>query len=94
MIAGRSQTRSDGVGLGTLLLPELAVHAIAAFGWRVAYVVVRITTFVLSFSMVALFVRLPPGFIAAVHAESAQVRQTPCRAMPSAIPRARDRTRR
>ena len=50
-----------GVGLGTLVLPELAEHVIAAFGWRIAYVVVGVTTFVLAFSMVAIFVREPPG---------------------------------
>jgi len=52
-----------GVGLGTLTLPALAEFFIKAFGWRMAYVAVGMTTFVLGFSMIALFVREPPGFI-------------------------------
>jgi MFS family permease len=51
-----------GVGLGTLALPELAQHVIAAAGWRAAYIAVGITTFVLAFSMIAIFVREPPGY--------------------------------
>jgi MFS family permease len=50
-----------GVGLGTLLLPVLAQRVIATYGWRPAYVVVGIVTWLLSFSMIALFVREPPG---------------------------------
>jgi MFS family permease len=52
-----------GVGLGTLVLPVLAQHFITAFGWRVAYVVVGVTTFVLAFSMIAVFVREPPNYL-------------------------------
>jgi MFS family permease len=60
-----------GVGLGTLLLPELAQHVIAAFGWRLAYVAVGITTFVLSFSMIAIFVREPRGYVERMRAAHA-----------------------
>ena len=52
-----------GVGLGTFLLPQLGQHVIAAFGWRAAYVAIAATTFVLSFGMIAIFVREPPGYI-------------------------------
>jgi MFS family permease len=52
-----------GVGLGTFVLPQLAQHVITAFGWRAAYVVIGATTFVLSFGMIAIFVREPPGYI-------------------------------
>jgi MFS family permease len=52
-----------GVGLGTLALPELAQHFIVAFGWRAAYVAVGVTTFVLAFSTIAIFVREPPGYL-------------------------------
>jgi MFS family permease len=52
-----------GVGLGTFLLPQLGQHVIADFGWRAAYVAIGATTFVLSFAMIAIFVREPPGYI-------------------------------
>lgn len=52
-----------GVGLGTFLLPQLGQHVIAAFGWRAAYVAIGATTFVLSFAMIAIFVREPAGYI-------------------------------
>ncbi len=60
-----------GVGLGTLVLPELAEHVIAAFGWRAAYLAVGITTFVLAFSMIAIFVREPPGYLERMRAARA-----------------------
>lgn len=53
---------TSGVGLGTLLLPVLAQTVIASFGWRPAYVAVGAVTWLLSFSMIALFVREPPGY--------------------------------
>jgi MFS family permease len=59
-----------GVGLGTLVLPVMAEHVIAAFGWRAAYVVVGVTTFVLAFSMIAWIVREPPGYIEHMRAAS------------------------
>lgn len=52
-----------GVGLGTLLLPGLAQIMITAFGWRMAYVGVGVATWVLSFLMIAIFVREPPGHL-------------------------------
>ena len=52
-----------GVGLGTFLLPQLGQHVIAAFGWRTAYIAIGATTFVLSFAMITIFVREPPGYI-------------------------------
>lgn len=64
-----------GVGLGTLVLPELAQHVITAFGWRAAYVAVGVVTWFLSFSMIALFVREPPGHFErtrVAHADAAQ----------------------
>jgi len=57
-----------GVGLGTLVLPELAHYFIGAFGWRTAYIAVGVTTFVLAFSMIAIFVREPPGYLAQMRA--------------------------
>ena len=51
---------TSGVGLGTFLLPQMAQLFIASFGWRVAYVAVGVTTWLLSFSMISLFVREPP----------------------------------
>ncbi len=64
-----------GVGLGTLLLPELATHVIRVFGWRAGYIAVGITTFVLGFSMIALFVREPPGYVARMRALQATASQ-------------------
>jgi MFS family permease len=52
-----------GVGLGTLLLPELGTYFIRSYGWRAGYLAIGIATFVLAFSMVALFVREPPGYV-------------------------------
>lgn len=42
-----------------------------AYGWRAAYVAVGVTTFVLSFSMIAIFVREPPGYVARMRAAPA-----------------------
>ena len=52
-----------GVGLGTLVMPELAQHVIVSFGWRAAYIAVGVVTWLLSFSMIALFVREAPGHV-------------------------------
>src|SRR5215469_2042892 len=57
-----------GVGLGTLLLPVLATYVIGTAGWRAAYIAVGVTTFILAFSMIAIFVREPPGYIERMHA--------------------------
>jgi MFS family permease len=53
---------TSGVGLGTFLLPQVAQFFISEFGWRAAYVAIGITTWVLAFGMIALFVREPPGY--------------------------------
>jgi MFS family permease len=53
---------TSGVGLGTFLMPMMAQLFIASFGWRVAYVAVGVTTWLLSFTMIAVFVREPPGY--------------------------------
>jgi MFS family permease len=60
-----------GVGLGTLVLPVLAHYVIDAYGWRAAYVAVGITTFILAFSMIAIFVREPPGYVEQMRAAHA-----------------------
>jgi MFS family permease len=51
-----------GVGLGTLVLPVLAQTVISSYGWRPAYVVIGAVTWLISFTMIALFVREPPGY--------------------------------
>ena len=56
-----------GVGLGTLLLPEIGHFFIVGYGWRAAYIAIGVVTFILSFSMIALFVREPPGFLERMH---------------------------
>lgn len=52
-----------GVGLGTFVIPQMAQLFVASFGWRVGYVAVGITTWVLSFGMISLFIREPPGYL-------------------------------
>ncbi|HXQ53435.1 MAG TPA: MFS transporter [Stellaceae bacterium] len=62
---------TSGVGLGTFLVPLLAQFFISEFGWRAAYVAVGVTTWLLSFSMVAIFVREPPGYFERMRAARA-----------------------
>jgi MFS family permease len=52
-----------GVGLGTFVIPQMAQIFISAFGWRVGYIAVGITTWVLAFGMISIFVREPPGYM-------------------------------
>ena len=52
-----------GVGLGTFAIPQMAQIFISAFGWRVGYVAVGVATWILSFGMIAIFVREPPGYL-------------------------------
>ena len=66
-----------GVGLGTLVLPEVAQHFVVAFGWRAAYIAVGVLTFILSFSMIALFVREPPGYLERIQAAHVHVGEGP-----------------
>ena len=53
---------TSGVGLGTFIMPTMAQIFISSFGWRTAYVAVGVTTWFLSFTMISLFVREPPGY--------------------------------
>lgn len=62
---------TSGVGLGTFLLPQLAQFFIASFGWRAAYIAIGVTTWVLSFSMIAIFIREPPGYFERMRAARA-----------------------
>ncbi|HXP75052.1 MAG TPA: MFS transporter [Stellaceae bacterium] len=48
-----------GVGLGTVIIPQLSNALIGHFGWRIGYVGLGIAIFVLAFLPVALFVREP-----------------------------------
>jgi cyanate permease len=41
---------------------------ISTFGWRIGYVAVGISTWLLAFGMIALFVREPPGYLARLRA--------------------------
>jgi predicted MFS family arabinose efflux permease len=49
----------SGVGLGTVVVPQIAQHLIQWVGWRLAYVGVGATVFILAFPMVALFLGEP-----------------------------------
>jgi MFS family permease len=60
-----------GVGLGTFVMPAMAQFFIGAFGWRIGYVAVGITTWLLAFSMIGLFVREPPGYLERIRAAQA-----------------------
>jgi MFS family permease len=51
-----------GVGLGTFVLPFLAQTIISSHGWRAAYVTNGVVTWIVSFSMILLFVREPAGY--------------------------------
>ncbi|HEX3972050.1 MAG TPA: MFS transporter [Stellaceae bacterium] len=52
-----------GVGLGTFAIPAMAQFFVSAFGWRAGYIGVGITTCILSFGMISIFVREPPGYL-------------------------------
>lgn len=49
----------SGVGLGTVVVPQIAQLLIQLVGWRLAYVGVGATIFILAFPMVALFLGEP-----------------------------------
>jgi MFS family permease len=51
---------TSGVGLGTVVLPSFAQYFITHYGWRTAYLAMAALTWLIAFSMVALFVREPP----------------------------------
>lgn len=57
-----------GVGLGTIIIPQLSNALVANFGWRIGYVGLGIAIFVLAFLPVALFVREPAPRSADRHA--------------------------
>jgi MFS family permease len=59
-----------GVGLGTIIIPQLSNALVANFGWRIGYVGLGIAIFVLAFLPVALFVREPAPRSADRHAEA------------------------
>jgi MFS family permease len=59
-----------GVGLGTALMPQLANALLGGFGWRLGYVGLGITIFVLAFVPVAVFVREPPARSIERHAQA------------------------
>ena len=52
-----------GVGLGTALIPQLAIALIGHFGWRIGYVGLGCAILVLAFLPVAIFVREPAGAV-------------------------------
>ncbi|HEX4195516.1 MAG TPA: MFS transporter [Stellaceae bacterium] len=60
-----------GVGLGTFAIPVMAQIFISEFGWRHAYIAVGITTWLVSFAMIAIFVREPAGYHARMSAARA-----------------------
>lgn len=62
-----------GVGLGTALIPQLSNALVGAFGWRMGYVGLGVTIFVLAFLPVALFVREPPARSTGPHAQAARI---------------------
>ena len=62
-----------GVGLGTALIPQLSNALVSNFGWRMGYVGLGVTIFVLAFLPVALFIREPPPRSAERHAQAAAV---------------------
>jgi len=52
----------SGVGLGAIVIPQLANHLIATFGWRGAYMVLGAMVLTIAFPAVSLWVREPdPG---------------------------------
>ena len=60
-----------GVGLGTFVMPKIALFCVSTFGWRAGYVAVGAITWLLAFSMISLFVREPPGYLERMRAAHA-----------------------
>lgn len=52
-----------GVGLGAIVVPQLATFLIAHFGWRLAYVGLGVAVLVIAWLPVSIFLREPPGFL-------------------------------
>ena len=51
----------SGVGVGAALIPQVADLLVKTLGWREAYVVLGILTWLVAFPLVLLFVKEPPG---------------------------------
>jgi MFS family permease len=51
-----------GVGLGVVVMPQVAALLIDAFGWRLAYVGLAVAVLLVAFPPVAVFLREPPSF--------------------------------
>lgn len=60
-----------GVGLGTFVIPGMAQLFISYLGWRTGYIAVGVTTWLLSFGMISIFVREPPGYFERMRAAHA-----------------------
>ncbi len=67
----------SGVGLGTVVVPQIAQHLIQSVGWRLAYVGIGATVFILAFPMVALFLGEPGKSRAERRARSARTDAMP-----------------
>ncbi len=62
-----------GVGLGVVVVPQIASHLIANFGWRAAYVGLAIAIIVFALVPATLFVREPPTQPERAQAQSGEV---------------------
>jgi len=71
-----------GVGLGVVVMPQVAALLIDAVGWRLAYVGLAVAVLLVAFPPVALFLREPPGF--AVRARRPQHPAVTAAAVPGA----------
>ena len=67
----------SGVGLGTAVIPQIAQYLISILGWRLAYVGVGCTVFLLAFPMIALFLAEPGKTRAERHAARGVTDLTP-----------------
>lgn len=52
-----------GSGIGAILIPLESQYLIDVFGWRMAYIGLAITNFVIAFSIFAFVLRDPPGHV-------------------------------
>jgi predicted MFS family arabinose efflux permease len=53
---------TSGSAIGTIVIPLWTQYLMAHYGWRGAYFGLGITNFVVAFTMVAIFLREPPGY--------------------------------
>jgi predicted MFS family arabinose efflux permease/PAS domain-containing protein len=77
----------SGVGLGVMLVPQLAGLAIGAYGWRTAYLILSAMILAGAFVPVALFVRDPPQGGYSPGAQSGDVRGLPGLTVTQALTR-------